>query len=145
MFTLNKRVQQMIRGKSIIGLGARRIVYDLGNGYVLKVAKSIYGVANNKREAAIYRGSPPKVRKHLGRIQKQEDDCSWLIMEKYPFECRNTRENRRKLADMRALFRRNGIVPYDIFDRHRPNCQNLRLDANGNLVVIDYGNFKNRR
>ena len=29
-----------IKGKTIIGSGARRIVYDLGNGCVLKVAKT---------------------------------------------------------------------------------------------------------
>jgi hypothetical protein len=62
---LNKRIQQMIRGKNIIGLGSRRIVYDLSN--------------------------------------------------------------KKRLADMKDTFRRHGIVPYEIFGRYGPNCQNLRM------------------
>lgn len=37
----------------IIGSGAKRLVYDLGNGTVLKVAKSKNGIRNNGTEIAI--------------------------------------------------------------------------------------------
>ncbi|OLO28585.1 hypothetical protein BTR23_17790 [Alkalihalophilus pseudofirmus] len=38
----------------MIGFGYHRIVYDLENGFVLKVAISIAGIYNNKTENQIY-------------------------------------------------------------------------------------------
>ena len=36
-----------------IGSGSSRNVFDLGNGYVMKVAKNIAGIAQNKSEYRI--------------------------------------------------------------------------------------------
>lgn len=35
---MNKKLEKMISGKKIVGLGARRVVYDLENGFVFKLA-----------------------------------------------------------------------------------------------------------
>jgi hypothetical protein len=137
---MNKKLKKMIKGKNIIGVGRRRKVYDLGNGYTLKVAKSKDGITNNKQEVMMYRSSPPALKKHLGLIQKHGSKYSWIKMKKYTVDFRNTKINRKKLSDMNGKFRRYGIIPKDIAS---PGSQqhNLRLESNGEIIVIDYGNF----
>jgi hypothetical protein len=137
---MNKKIKEMIKGKNIIGVGMKRIVYDLGNSYILKVAKSNSGIANNKKEVMIYRSSPPAIKKHLGLIRKHDNAYSWIIMKKYPKKYRNTNINKRKVSDMNGKFRRYGIIPKDI-SKQTSREHNLRLDSNGEIVVIDYGNF----
>jgi hypothetical protein len=141
---MNKEINEMIKGKNTIGVGLKRIVYDLDNGYVLKVAKSKNGIDCNKKEVMIYRSFPPTIKKYLGRIRKHSNEYSWIIMKKYGMDFHNTKINKRKLSDMIRKFRRYGIIPNDISGR-RASHNNLRLDFNGKIVVIDYGNFKYRR
>jgi hypothetical protein len=142
---MSNHIKKMIKGKNIIGLGARRVVYDLGNGYVLKVAKSRYGIKSNKKEVFINRSSPSKIKKHLASIIKYGDGCGWLVMKKYTLNIPDSKEYRRKLFELRTKFRKNGIVPYEVVTRHgKPNYQNIRLKDNGKIVIIDYGNFKKR-
>lgn len=45
-----KKYIEIIKGRKFIGLGSRRIVYDLGNSKVLKVAKTTYGIKSNIRK-----------------------------------------------------------------------------------------------
>ena len=132
----------MIQGKNIIGLGSRRVVYDLGNGYVLKVAKSKYGVKSNKKEVTICMTSPTDIKKHLGHILKHDDRYNWIIMKNYKTNFRRNKENMKKFLDMKGKFRKNRIIPYEISGRDGPNYQNLRLNSDGEIIVIDYGNFK---
>ncbi|KRF09892.1 hypothetical protein [Paenibacillus sp. Soil787] len=140
--SFDKKVKKMIRGKNIIGLGSRRVVYDLGNGYVLKVAKSKYGIKSNKKEVTICMTSPSEIKKHLGRILKHDDRFNWIIMKNYYINFRKNKENMKKFFDMKGKFRRNRIIPYEISGRDGPNYQNLRLNFDGEIIVIDYGNFK---
>jgi hypothetical protein len=134
-----------IKGKKIIGVGARRIVYDLGNGYVLKVAKSKYGIKSNKREVKTYKSSPAPLKKLLGEIADHEKKYQWLTMKKHTRKFPHLKEYKRKLYKLRYLFRDYGIHPYDIVSRKgKPNYQNLRLKKSGGIVVIDYGNFRYR-
>jgi hypothetical protein len=143
---LNDNIKKMIKGKKHIGLGARRVVYDLGNGYVLKVAKSKYGIKNNKKEVMMYKSSPLVIKKHLGHIQKHGDGYRWLVMKKYHLNFRKTVESMRKLWVMKHKFIKNGIIPYEVSRRRGgPNFQNLRLKSNGEIIVIDYGNFEYQR
>lgn len=37
-------LKRLLKGKKVIGIGTRRIVYDLRNGKVLKIAKSKFGI-----------------------------------------------------------------------------------------------------
>jgi hypothetical protein len=142
---LNQNIKKMIKGKNIIGVGARRVVYDLGNGFVLKVVKSKFGIKNNKREVMIYRSSLLEIRKHLGQIKKYGDGYSWLVMKKYSRDLPKSIKYSRKLYKIKAKFIKNGIVPYEASGRYGPNYNNIRLKTNGEIVVIDYGNFKYRR
>ncbi len=135
-----------IKGKIIIGSGARRIVYDLGNGYVLKVAKTKYGIKSNKREVRTFKSSPPSIKKLLGKITSYEKKYKWLKMKKYTQKFPHLKGYRRKLYRLRNVLRNYGINPYEILsNRGLPNYRNLRLKQNGRIIVIDYGNFRFRR
>ncbi|MBP1157336.1 MULTISPECIES: hypothetical protein [unclassified Paenibacillus] len=140
-----EKIGSHIKGKRVIGIGARRIVYDLGNGNVKKVAKSKYGIKSNKREVITYRSSSPSVRKHLANIIDFENGYKWIIMTRFNRDLPKSKEYRKKLYGLRAKFRKNGIIPYEILTRQgRPNYQNVRLKQDGEIVVIDYGNFRFR-
>ncbi|WP_046502701.1 hypothetical protein [Paenibacillus riograndensis] len=139
------KIREPNKGKKIIGIGSRRIVYDLGNGNVKKVAKTKYGVLSNRREIVTYRSSAPSVRKHLAKIIESGDEYKWITMIRYNREFPKTKEYHQKLYRLWGKFRKNGITPYEILTRQgRPNYQNMRLKQNGEIVVIDYGNFRFR-
>lgn len=133
---LNKR-------KKLIGSGHKRNVYDLGNGYVLKVAKSKAGLQSNKTEYFLYhsRRTAP-LRKHLAKVIKY--GRRWLIMKKYARPFINSRKLHKQYLKLKRQFRRNGIRPRDMYSMtHKgPSLTNLRLNRKGEIIVIDYGNFK---
>jgi hypothetical protein len=133
----------LIKGRRKIGEGARRVVYSMGRRYVLKVAKSKYGIKSNRKEVIIYRSSPSELRNHLGRIKKYGGRYRWLVMKKYHFNFRKTNLSMRKLYVMKNKFKKNGIYPYEVSRRRGgPNYQNIRIKPNGKIIVIDYGNFQ---
>jgi hypothetical protein len=142
MDTMNDDIKMMILGKRFIGEGARRRVYDLGNGNVLKVAKSKYGIKSNKREVRTYHTAPPRVRKHIAKIRAYDHEYRWLIMKYYNAHFPKSKKYKRKLHKVRTRFRRNGIIPYEAYSQGEPNLQNLRIKRSGRIVVIDYGNFE---
>jgi hypothetical protein len=142
---LNKnRIPFILR--KIIGVGARRVVYDLGNGYVVKVAKSKYGIKSNKREVKTFNSCSTRVKKLLGKITNYDYKYHWVIMKKHTRKFPHLKKYKRKLSQLRRLFRKYGIYPYEVVSRKgKPNYQNLRLKKHGRIVVIDYGNFRFRR
>jgi hypothetical protein len=128
------------------GEGARRRVYSFGEGNVMKVPKSEYGVKSNKREVRLYRTSPFRLRRHLGKIRKYGRGYKWVVMKKYSRHFPISRRYARKLRRLRRLFKRNGILPYEVVSRlGKPNYQNLRINRRGTIIVIDYGNFVRTR
>lgn len=120
-------------------------MYDIGNGLVLKVAKSKYGIRSNRTEAKIYKLTPSRLKKHLGKLFKHMDN--WLIMKRYDRQFPKTKKYKRKLKKLKSRFKKKGIIAYEIFSRmrKRPNRNNLRLDSDGRIIVIDYGNFVRKR
>jgi hypothetical protein len=142
---MNNDIKKLIEGKKIIGEGARRLVYDLGNGNVLKVAKltSKNGIRSNKREIKAYNSSPSHIKKYLAAIREYDNEYLWLIMKKYNVHFPKSKKYNQILHKMRTKFREKGIIPYEVVNRQgKANFQNLRLKNNGKIVVIDYGNFK---
>lgn len=134
--------KNLAKGKKVIGKGAKRIIYDRGNGYVLKVPKSKKGFISNKREVSMYRSCPLNLKKHLGKIKDFGKEYRWVIMEKYTRGFPKSIRYARKLKELKRLFIKGGIFPWDIESRYgKPNYKNLRLKKNGEIVVIDYGNF----
>jgi len=62
-----------------IGKGSGRIVYDMGNGLVVKAAKNIKGIAQNREE---YRISLVDDSGLFARVLTVSDDYRFLIMDK---------------------------------------------------------------
>ena len=67
------------RAFPLIGSGSGRNVYDLGNGYAVKVAKNKKGVAQNKAEFRIASVDRSNI---FAQILQASDDYKMLIMEK---------------------------------------------------------------
>jgi hypothetical protein len=133
----------MDKKKKLIGWGRKRKVYDLGNGYVLKVAKSKAGLLSNKTEFLLYHSKRAgHLRKHLGKVTKYGH--RWLIMKKYVKPFCNSSKYRKKYRILKRKFRQSGIYPLDMYSMtHKgPSLTNLRLNYKGEIIVIDYGNFK---
>lgn len=131
---------------NIIGTGRKRIVYDLGDGTVLKVAKSKAGLTSNRTEILLYKSRrSASVRKYLAEIVKYGD--GWLVMKKYTRPFPSSNKYLKKYYKLKAKFRKNGIIPRDMYSmtHKKPSKTNLRLTRSGAIVVIDYGNFKFKR
>jgi hypothetical protein len=116
-----------------IGAGSSRIVYDLENGYVLKVALSEGGVKCNETEFNIFTNCPPDLREHLCPVK--EFGCSWNIMKKMIPKIPVNEIYNEKLSELNNKFRKYGIIPRDT------NNNNLALSKKGEIIVIDYGHF----
>ncbi|MDQ0875786.1 hypothetical protein QFZ77_004445 [Paenibacillus sp. V4I3] len=132
-------MKKKIKKMKVIGVGKWRIVYDLGNRRVIKVAKSKNGRLSNKKEIIVYKSAPSRIKKHLGKITTYGYGYRILVMKKYSRMFPRSKKYKRKLFSLRRTFMRNGIIPHDL------NSNNLRLKSNGRIVFIDYGNFENRR
>jgi hypothetical protein len=139
---MSNDIKMMTDGKKFIGEGARRRVYDLGNGNVLKVAKSKYGIKSNKKEVRIYNSAPSRVKRHIAKVRDHDKGYRWIIMKYYSTHFPKQEKYKLKLHKVRTRFRRNGIIPYEAYSQGEPNFENLRLKKNGKIVVIDYGNFE---
>lgn len=132
--------------RKTIGSGVYRNVYDIGYGYVLKVAKSEYGKRCNWKEVYLYGTAPCYVRRHLGKILDYHRNYSWIMMKRYRNQFPATRSYRRKLHRVSANLRKYGIYPFDVVTvAGKPKRKNLRINPNGKIVFIDYGNFRDRR
>lgn len=136
-----QKIKNIIIGKKI-GKGRNRLVYNIGNGYVLKVAKSDKGIKCNKQEVMLYMSLTAFLKKHLGQIIDHEGEYRWLIMKKYRLKFKISKMNLKKLEKLRNIFMKNGINPRDLSNSRGPKCGNLRLNNKGALIVIDYGKFK---
>ncbi|MBB3125432.1 hypothetical protein FHS19_000086 [Paenibacillus rhizosphaerae] len=140
---MNNNIKKLIGDGKFIGEGARRVVYDIGNGFVIKVAKSKYGIKSNKKEVFIYFSSPYSIRKHLGKIIDYGDEYRWIIMRKYNQNFPHSKKYKEKLYELRSKFSYYGIIPYEVVMRKdgNPNYNNLRVKNSKKIIVIDYGNF----
>ncbi|WP_410514952.1 hypothetical protein PaeBR_11485 [Paenibacillus sp. BR2-3] len=129
----------------LIGSGRKRNVFDLGNGNVLKVAKSRSGLQSNKTEFLLYHSQRAiPLRKHLAKVIEYGFEYKWLVMKKYARPFHDSGKYRKKYLKLKRQFRQNGIIPRDMYSMtHKgPSLTNLRLNRRGEIIVIDYGNFK---
>jgi hypothetical protein len=140
---MNRNLKKMLKGKKLIGIGSTRLVFDLSNGNVLKLAVSNKGFQCNITEARIYSYASPEIRKHLGRIKKYHFKYRWLVMKKYKLNLRETRINKRRLNKLKVTFRKNGIIAKDIISESgKINRGNSSLINKNQVVIIDYGKFE---
>lgn len=134
---MNAHVERAIKSLqlkyTIIGNGKNRIVFDLENGYVLKVALNNWGMKSNKKEYKLFFNSPSHIQKHLCPVI--ESGYGWIIMKKMTQKIPSDKEYDKKISQLIKIFKENGIEPKDIKEK------NLALSENGEFIVIDYGNF----
>ncbi|MDO7487094.1 hypothetical protein ACIQYG_18730 [Peribacillus sp. NPDC096622] len=117
----------------IIGHGFNRVVYDLNNGYILKVAFSEVGLISNANEAYIYNNCNEKVKKYLCPVK--EYGTGWIIMKKVDTNVPFAIKEYTKLIKLELNFLRYGIIPIDL------RLDNVGYNGNDEMVVIDYGLF----
>jgi hypothetical protein len=143
LIQMNPYIKRKIKGKKFIGSGGTRVVYDLGNGYVLKFAKSKKGILCNKLEVTMYKSSSTPLKKYFAQIVDYDKAYLWVTMKKYVRKFPNSPIYRRELMKIVKKFLENGIIPSKgIGHYNKPYAPNLRLKQNKQIVVIDYGGFK---
>jgi hypothetical protein len=140
LIEMNPYIKRTIKGKKLIGSGGTRVVYDLGNGNVFKIAKSKKGILCNKMEVNMYQSSLKPLNKYLAQIVDYDTAYLWITMKKYDRKFPDSSIYRRELKKIVKNFLDNGIIPSKgVCHAYAPN---LRLKQNKQIVVIDYGGFK---
>lgn len=117
----------------VIGNGLNRMVYDLGNGYVLKIALSEIGLKSNTQEFNLYHSSHPDILKFLCPVM--EKGQGWIVMKKMDRKVSISLVNLQKLSELTMKLLLKGIVPVDL------RLSNIALTDDNQMVVIDYGFF----
>jgi hypothetical protein len=125
-----------------LGAGKHRVVYDLGDGRVLKVALVPKGIECNSREASLYRKAPPDLKKHLCPVLAAGP--GWLAMKKMTKKVPKTRRYAKRLRRIQKLSESFGVRISDLFSRRtgNPRRNNIRLSDEGRIVLIDYANVR---
>ncbi len=131
---------------SSLGAGSGRQVYDLGNGYVVKVAKNKRGLAQNKAEYAIasvdhtdFFAKVPQVSENFGYLIMERAEKISKISEVWTYY---------KVKSNKQLFRLEGLK--GISSTYHLMLPDLCRPANwgrirGRPVIIDYGFTQNVR
>ncbi|UJF32997.1 hypothetical protein [Paenibacillus hexagrammi] len=125
-----------------VGCGSRRIVYDLGNGYILKVAIIRQGIVSCQKETDIYERVPLPLKQNLAEIKEYGE--GWIVMKKFGRMLADTAENRRKVYQLYKEFKKLDIEAGDIINmkNKEPRWHNIRYKKrNDRIMLIDYGDF----
>ncbi|WP_134703379.1 hypothetical protein [Ammoniphilus sp. YIM 78166] len=124
----------------IVGHGKKRLVYDLKNGLVLKVAISVNGNENNRTEVDLYQNVPSKLKKHLAKVK--EYGHGWLIMKKIEKALPRTKQSVLVVKELQRKFKKCKIDPVDLISKNKKiRWNNMGLNKRGKFVILDYGNF----
>jgi hypothetical protein len=131
-----------IGNMKLIDWGGHRYVYDLGNGYVVKITvpQDIYnGKPNNlhnQTEYETYRDAPPLLKQHLAPVVAHAPDYTWIVMKK----ARTTKtgelsdiDENMAMLEIRDTFR--GAHNYVTYDLEPRQCGRIGEHP----VIIDYG------
>ncbi|TMV48630.1 hypothetical protein FE783_16375 [Paenibacillus mesophilus] len=123
-----------------MGSGKHRIVFDLDNGYVLKVARMGKGIQCNRNEVKLYRSVPSELRKHLCKIA--DYGKGWVVMKKIDRGVPREETYYKKTKLVENKFRLYGVKLSDATSRddRKPKRRNVRLSEDNEIVVIDYAN-----
>lgn len=123
-----------------IGVGSGRLVFDLGNEYVVKVAKNIRGIAQNEAEYKIAVTSDTYL---FAKILRASESFRFLIMEKtekiqsisFVWNYFNVKSNKElfKIKELQDISRK-----YKLEIRDLGRAKNWG-QINGKPIIIDYG------
>ncbi|RUT48739.1 hypothetical protein EJP82_02050 [Paenibacillus anaericanus] len=131
----DKAISTLHLNYQVLGAGNTRVVFDLDNGHVVKVALSKKGLASNLTEYQLYNQCSRKLRKYLCPVI--EFGNGWIIMKKMQPIVSLTEDDEKKLSRLRKRFTREGVQPRGLRNK------NLAFSTRHNrIIVIDYGNFK---
>ena len=117
----------------MIGNGCNRIVYDLDNGYILKIALSDVGIIGNANEAYLYNNCNEEVKKYLCPVE--EFGSGWIIMKRMETNASQAIMEYTRLIELELIFLSYGIIPTDL------RLANVAYSEDNEMVVIDYGLF----
>lgn len=123
-----------------IGSGSSRNVFDLGNGYVMKVAKNLAGIAQNRVE---YQISSMDSSDLFAKVMQVSSNFNYLVMQKadkinsitdilYYFNVRSIDE----LFSLREF--QNIVYRYNLLANDLCRTSSWGI-VNGEPVIIDYG------
>ncbi|MGE7762458.1 hypothetical protein [Peribacillus sp. NPDC097895] len=130
MVTANKTLKFKYK---MIGYGFNRVVYDLNNGYILKIALSEVGLISNANEAYIYNNCHEAVKQCICPVK--EHGTGWIIMNKVETNVPFAFNEYTKLIKLELKFLTYGIIPIDL------RLENVGYNENDEMVVTDYGLF----
>lgn len=127
-----------------IGSGSGRIVFDMKNGYVVKVAKNKKGLAQNKAELEIFSSAKSNL---FAKIAGYSDDMTMIIMEKAAeikdiyviWSYFHVRSNRELLhvSELVSIANRHDLLLSDL-------CRPANWGRiNGKPRIVDYGYTRN--
>jgi hypothetical protein len=121
-----------------------RKVYNLGSGLVFKKSKTKAGKRDNWIEVIIYRSAPPSLKRYLAKII--DYGPGWLVMEKARTPIPKNKGHINYVRKMVSEFKRYGINAKDILTKRKrkPKTHNLGINKRGQIVVIDYGEFRRK-
>lgn len=123
-----------------IGSGSSRNVFDLGNGYVMKVAKNRAGIAQNKTE---YRISSTDSSHLFAKVIKASEDFSIVIMKKaYKINSFDDVLDYFRVRSDEELFNlrkfKNIQYKYNLLSSDLRRASSWGI-VNGRPIIIDYG------
>jgi len=124
----------------LIGVGSGRLVYDMGNEYVVKAAKNKRGIVQNKEEHQIASMVHNNI---FAKVIATSEDFNYLIMEKAEkinnisevwnyYSVKNNRELF-ELEQFSQLTTKYNLLYHDLF-----RCNSWGL-IKGKPVIIDFG------
>lgn len=131
---------------SLIGSGSGRLVYDLDNGYVVKVAKNKKGIVQNKAEHEISTMSKSGL---LAKVIAISENSHYLIMEKaerirsislvWEYYKVNSNHELYRVPDIKELYKNYHLLYGDLGRKSSWGFMH------GRLVIIDFGFTKETR
>lgn len=133
-----KKVKEMIKNKKPMFEGAGRIVFDLEDGHIVKVAKNERGTIEIENEWYVYNHVPSHIQTKLCPIVWYEK--GYLIMPKIKVYGRGLNFNHcpTLFADKNKELVNYLVKEFDLDDFDFTFEFNWGL-YNGNLVLLDYG------
>lgn len=138
---INRIIFSITRGYCrYIGSGSCREVFDLGNGYVVKIAKNAAGIAQNKTEYYISRYDNSNL---FAKVIDVSKNFEFLIMERADKVYNITEiwryfdvKSKKEMFDLKQI--KNISQSYNLLlcDLNRQSSWGV---INGRPVIIDYG------
>lgn len=117
----------------VLGSGKTRIVYDLGDGYVVKIAISRRGLKSNKREFDVYSHCSRRIRRYLCPIE--EYGHGWVIMKKLKRSVILTELDDITLLKLKRRFLKEKVIARSLRSKNFARSKHR-------LIFIDYGSFR---